>query len=178
MAETPIVSESLQQQFRATFPSQISSGRDLHVSDTIIPIVDFSSQAGSGSTLNESLNNAVDFSTTDTGIVHSTSATVVNTTGFFKITGFSVSQSYVPPAASAHFTIDDGSTTKVVFTPSIQSDTGDGYGVSTGFNFVCYLTAGMTLTLVVATYSWARAHSRQIADVNGNATVPLNFVAS
>ena len=46
MAETPIVSESLQKEFRDNFPSQISSGRDLHVSDTIVPIVDFSTTAG------------------------------------------------------------------------------------------------------------------------------------
>ena len=46
MAETPIVSDTLQKTFRDNFPSQISSGRDLHVSDTIVPIVDFSSTAG------------------------------------------------------------------------------------------------------------------------------------
>ena len=47
MVDTPIVSEALQKVFRTNFPSQINSGRDLHVSDVVLPIVDFSTTAGS-----------------------------------------------------------------------------------------------------------------------------------
>jgi len=41
MVDTPFVSENFQRSFRNTFPSQINSGRDLHVSDVVIPVVDF-----------------------------------------------------------------------------------------------------------------------------------------
>jgi len=41
MADIPFVSENFQRSFRNTFPSQTSTGRDLHVSDVVIPIVDF-----------------------------------------------------------------------------------------------------------------------------------------
>lgn len=175
MAETPIVSPTLQNDFRTTFPSQVSSGRDLHVSDVIVPIVDFSSTA-TGSTLSELLNNAVDFATTDTGLINNSSATVVNTPGFYKITGACLTEAYTANATT-HFTIDDGSTTKVVYTVGINNNGNDNRTNYSNFEFVSYLTAGMTLTLVASFYGWARAHSRQVADVSGVATVPLNYTS-
>ena len=83
MAETPIVSSSLQQNFRTTFPSQVSSGRDLHVSDVIVPIVDFSSTA-TGSTLDTNLNNAIDYAMGNFTVVNTTS-TIINTPGFWRV---------------------------------------------------------------------------------------------
>ncbi len=60
MADTPIVSESLQKTFRDNFPSQINSGRDLHVSDVIVPIVDFSTSVAT-SGISTSLQQALAF---------------------------------------------------------------------------------------------------------------------
>lgn len=175
MVDTPIVSENLQSQFRTTFPSQVSSGRDLHVSDVVVPIVDFTGQATSS--LAENLNNCIDFSMTDTGLVHDSTATVVNTTGFYRISGVVNQQDYVTQASS-HFSINDGSTTKVVYSVGMSSDTGDGNTNTTLFDFIVYLTSGMTLSFTCSYYAWGRAHSRQVADVNGTATVPLNYTAS
>tara|TARA_B100000513_G_scaffold193820_1_gene121739 strand:+ start:660 stop:1187 length:528 start_codon:yes stop_codon:yes gene_type:complete len=175
MVDTPIVSDNLQNQFRSTFPSQISSGRDLHVSDVVVPIVDFTGQATSS--LKDNLNNAIDFSMTDTGLVHDSTATVANTTGFFRVTGLVNQEDYVTQASS-HFSINDGSTTKVVYTVGMSSDTNDTNTNSTLFDFIVYLTSGMTLSFTCSIYAWGRAHSRQIADVNGTATVPLNYTSS
>ena len=50
MANIPFVSENFQRSFRNTFPSQTSTGRDLHVSDVVIPVVDFTPTA-SGTSL-------------------------------------------------------------------------------------------------------------------------------
>ena len=41
MVDIPFVSENFQRSYRNTFPSQTQTGRDLHVSDVVIPIVDF-----------------------------------------------------------------------------------------------------------------------------------------
>lgn len=172
MVDTPIVSEGLQQQFRQTFPSQLNSGRDLHVSDVIIPIVDFTGEATTS--LPSNLNNAIDFSMTDTGLVHDQTVTVVNTTGFYRIQGVCVSKE-LSTQSSSHFTLDDGSTTKVVFSVGMSADTNDSHSSTETFDFVVFLSANLTLKLVCPAYGWARAHSRQIADITGVATVPLNY---
>ena len=83
MVDTPIVSEALQKTFRDNFPSQLNSGRDLHVSDVIIPIVDFStSTAVTG--LRQDLQEAIDFNVT-TFDVQNANITIINTTGFWYI---------------------------------------------------------------------------------------------
>ena len=80
MVDTPVVSESLQNTFRQNFPSQVSSGRDLHVSDVIIPTVDFSTVVGT-SGLPVSLQQALDFNVT-TFSINTSSDTIISTTGF------------------------------------------------------------------------------------------------
>ena len=53
MVDTPFVDENFQRAYRNTFKSQVSSGRDLHVSDVVIPVVDFSpTTAGTSLALN------------------------------------------------------------------------------------------------------------------------------
>ena len=43
--EAPFVSEEFQRAFRNTFSAQVSTGRDLHVSDVVSPVVDFTPTA-------------------------------------------------------------------------------------------------------------------------------------
>lgn len=47
--DVPFVSEEFQRAFRNRFPSQTSTGRDLHVSDVVIPTVDFTPTASGAS---------------------------------------------------------------------------------------------------------------------------------
>ena len=62
MVDTPITSETLQQSYRNSFPSQIGAQRDLHVSDVIIPIVDLTpASEGSASNLSQALQEAIDY---------------------------------------------------------------------------------------------------------------------
>ena len=83
MVDTPIVSEALQKDFRDNFPSQINSGRDLHVSDVIVPVVDFStSTAISGLSVN--LQEAFDFNLTNTNVINTTT-TLTSTPGFYRV---------------------------------------------------------------------------------------------
>ena len=57
----------------------------------------------------------------------------------------------------------------------MSADTNDSHSNSLLFDFIVYLSSGLTLKLVCPAYGWARAQARQIADINGVATVPLNY---
>jgi hypothetical protein len=63
MANIPFVSEEFQRAFRNQFPSQTSTGRDLHVSDIVIPVVDFTPTT-SGASLPETLRTCRNGNTT------------------------------------------------------------------------------------------------------------------
>jgi hypothetical protein len=85
MVDVPIVSEQLQQQFRNSFPAQVSSGRDLHVSDVIVPIVDFT-QASEGSALQQNFNEARNENTSNTIISSVVTGTdIITASGFYNI---------------------------------------------------------------------------------------------
>jgi hypothetical protein len=176
MAETPIVSPTLQQDFRTTFPSQVSSGRDLHVSDVIVPIVDFSSTA-TGSTLAENLNNAIDYSIS-AGAVNNTTTTIINTTGFWRVYGY-VNIVGTGQARNCYIKMNDGTTTKNVFI--FQGVNAGGIDIQTAliYDKTFYIHTNHSLILESdnnqATITYA---CRQIADINGTATVPLNYTAS
>ena len=87
MVDTPIVRESLQKAFRQEFPSQVSSGRDLHVSDVIIPVVDFT-QASSGSTIPFNLQTCVNANTVSGSYFAGVAGnvTIASAVGFYMIT--------------------------------------------------------------------------------------------
>jgi hypothetical protein len=57
MVNIPFVSEEFQRSFRNQFPSQTQTGRDLHVSDVVIPVVDFTPTT-SGASLPQDLRFA------------------------------------------------------------------------------------------------------------------------
>tara|TARA_Y100000361_G_scaffold153462_1_gene175324 strand:- start:58 stop:585 length:528 start_codon:yes stop_codon:yes gene_type:complete len=94
MVNIPFVSEAFQRTFRQRFPSQTSTGRDLHVSDIVIPTVDFT-PTSEGADLPSYLQLArspsvseIDTTTASSGTVFLSSAgfyrcsiTLVNRTG-------------------------------------------------------------------------------------------------
>ena len=111
MVDTPIVSESLQKDFRDNFPSQINSGRDLHVSDVIVPVVDFStSTAISG--LETSMQQAIDFNVT-TFDVKNTTTTIFSNPGFVRLVAFFNGQALSSNVYN-RIQLTDGSTTKIL----------------------------------------------------------------
>ena len=181
MAETPIVSESLQKEFRDNFPGQVSSGRDLHVSDVVVPIVDFSAQiATSGIAQNLqtaiSYGNATTFSNTN-----NTTQTIVNTTGFWRVTCALIC---TPGNGDlAELIITDGSTPKVIY------GLGGIYAAGTGdqpyvvdFDKIVFLNTGETLqskTAGTINYSGAVIGScRQVADISGTLVNPTGYTGS
>jgi hypothetical protein len=175
MAETPIVSSSLQQNFRTTFPSQVSSGRDLHVSDVIVPIVDFSSTA-TGGDLSANLNNAIDYAMGSFSVVNTTT-TIINTTGFWRIL-FNYSILGTGSDRNMEIFMNDGTTDKIVY-QSRRPSTVIPETINVNEDLVFYIHTNHSLKIKTDDSQVECSGSfRQIADINGNATAPLNFVAS
>jgi hypothetical protein len=86
MVDVPFVSEDFQRAFRNTFQGQVNSGRDLHVSDVVIPVVDFTPTA-SGTSLPTNLAQALNLNTTnrsDTG-TGTIGDRLINAQGFFEV---------------------------------------------------------------------------------------------
>ena len=174
MAETPIVSPTLQQDFRTTFPSQVSSGRDLHVSDVIVPIVDFSSTA-TGSTLSSELNNAIDYATTSFAVANGTS-TIINTTGFWRVL-FNANIIGTGSARNINIIMNDGTTDRIVYRIDRESTVID-EKCNVVADLIFYLHTNHSLKVFSDNVQAAISGSyRQIADINGTATTPLNYTA-
>ena len=85
MVNIPFVSEDFQRAFRNQFPSQTQTGRDLHVSDIVIPIVDFSPTASGASLpfeLRDTYNPSATFANYNTA---QTGTEVIGTPGFWSL---------------------------------------------------------------------------------------------
>ena len=177
MAETPIVSESLQKEFRDNFPSQISSGRDLHVSDTIVPIVDFSTTAGVTG-LSNSLQSALAFVNQTAFEVYDTTTTLANSAGFWRIFGL-----YSMFDGGAHntdgFFLTDGSTDKRIYGIDKNSTTiGNDYNLTVQYDFVIFLRSGDSLKATAGNRSNFLGSYRQLADISGTLVNPEGYTGS
>ena len=138
MVNVPFVSEEFQRAFRNTFQGQVNSGRDLHVSDIVIPVVDFTPTA-SGTSLPESLRYALNRNTTHFSggaPIASTSVNVSN--GFYRIkanlNGNSGQQNLSFLLTNSAATIE----VEVLFLDGTTSSTGTG----TTRDFIVYQTVG------------------------------------
>ena len=170
MVDTPFVSEDFQRAFRNQFPSQVSSGRDLHVSDVVIPVVDFTPTA-SGASLPESLRFSLNRATTKFTATSSTSSEVIGpNSGFLKI----LANLYATSAkAQIDYFFVNTATSATEALVSYQCATDE----VNNHNFISFIPAGFTLkagytlsgssqSIITATY---------LADVNGNLTNPTGY---
>lgn len=178
MVDTPIVSESLQKVFRDNFPSQINSGRDLHVSDVILPIVDFSSTAGV-SGLGTSLQEAIAFGNQTSFNVNSgTNTTIINNTGFFRVFGVA-NMIQGNNTDKISFVITDGSTNKTIWSLEALVGLSGNFLRYLQFDFNVFLTSGDSLVVsrVGGTNSCVGS-TRQLADISGTLVNPTGYTGS
>jgi len=176
MVDTPIVSEALQKNFRDNFPSQISSGRDLHVSDVILPIVDFSTTAGVTG-LDTSLQQAIDSNVT-TFNVSNTTTTIVNTTGFWRFRGVSIIGAQSGGTHNIDFTLTDGSSPKVIFDFFGVRSAGNDYA-QTPFDFIVLVKTGFSITASTdISDNYLIGNARQLAALDGTLQNPDGYTGS
>lgn len=177
MVDTPIVSDTLQTTFRNNFPSQVNSGRDLHVSDVIVPIVDFSTVAGT-SGINETLQSALAFGNQTSFEVYNQTTTLANSAGFWRIFGV-----YSMFDGGAHnddgLSLSDGSTSKRIFGIDKNGTTiGNDYNATVTYDFVFFLRSGDSMTATAGNRSNFLGSYRQVADVSGNLVNPTGYTGS
>lgn len=166
MVDTPFVSEEFQRAFRNNFPSQVSSGRDLHVSDVVVPIVDFSPTA-SGASLALELRNCINNNSIAARVNTATTTTITSETGFQYVR----SQLYGDGSSSrAEYQLYDGTTgTTVLFQLAAASSTSDLEG------FVVYIKSGDSLRVITDSASDIVYSVTPVADINGNLINPNGY---
>lgn len=178
-----VTDEALEKRFRDTFRSQGGAELvdDLYASGVIVPVVDFTA-AAQGTTLDENLQTAWDFSTGLTTVTASTPQTIITTSGFWQIdlilSGYVVFGSAGTFIASVD--IFDGTTFKPVWelNPAFAANS---FASVLEDKFVVYLRSGDSLRAKTGTASTDQKLTlwyRQIADVSGNLINPTGFTSS
>jgi hypothetical protein len=177
MSFSSVTSEILQAKLRELLPSQQGFGTDLSASDTIIPIIDLTATAEGASTP-AALQNAISFADQTAFIAQSSTVTIANTTGFYRVVAGITNGTDSSGSNEVQITMDDGSTTKVVYAFTMGG-TAKEYSAGVSIDLVFWLDAGVTLkattndgTAVIA------GSSRQIADSNGTFSNPTGFTPS
>ena len=166
-----IKSQKLEDKVNQLLPSQggFQAGVDLSASTTIIPIVDLTESA-EGSEVRQDLQTAFSHTNTDFGEASNATATIINTTGYWKIMFNILGEPDSSAGRSALIQIDDGTTSKNVY---IAQTLGASQGyVNINDSIVVKLTAGDSCKLVVSADLVISCTFRQIADINGNLIDP------
>lgn len=170
-----ITSEALQATIRRLLPSQQGFGEDLQASNIITPIIDLTPTA-EGSEVRADLQTALAFGSQTAHSVSNTTATLINNTGFYRLTG--IAQVLDGTNGTAHkvqlFLSDGLSTKKIWELDTIQgNNTKNVY--SEPVDLTIFVGAGESVTLTASTTGQFVGSSRQIADVSGNLIDPAGF---
>jgi hypothetical protein len=174
MVDVPFVSESFQRAYRNRFPSQTSSGRDLHVSDVVIPVVDFTPSA-SGTSLPESLrfcrnlNTINTYSSGTTGFVD-----IVTTPGFW---GIDIQIGVADAGGDVSIFLYDGVTRTNINSLAFVNVSGTAQLFKD--QMITYVPAGYTgqwqVTLDTGSTLEAYVYNTPLADVNGTLLDPYGY---
>lgn len=168
-----VTSEALEAKFRQVFPAQGGAElvQDLFASGVIQPVVDFSTVA-EGSVLPQNLQEAWDFSTGQSSAYNGT-VTLISNTGFWKVDLTAVSSHNA--ALTGEIYIDDGATTKTVWSLEAPNYGSGVINSVTDGSFIVFLRSGDFLKAVANNQTQINIWYRQIADVTGTLVNPLGF---
>jgi len=167
-------SEELQTQIRDLLPSQNGFGSELQATNVIVPIIDLTA-AAQGSGLETSLQQALNFGGSTAFSVTNTTTTLINSPGFYRVTGASNIAPSTTTAGACALNMTDGLSTKIL------------YGITSGalaqqllqcvnFDLIFWVAPGISLTASASTANSVIAGSyRQVADSEGNAVNPSGF---
>ena len=172
--EFTIKSQKIEDKINQLLPSQggFQPGVDFSVSTMVIPVVDLTETA-EGSSLRQDLQTALSFTNATHTALENTSATLVNTPGFYKVNINYNMRTETSAIRNATIKINDGVSDKIVWQTQVHQ-TSSGYGVSNDFEIIVFLGAGDSLIGVSSDDQiMLNVVTRQIADVSGNLiTVP------
>lgn len=168
--EFTIKSEQIENKINQLLPSQggFQPGVDFSASTMVIPIVDLTETA-EGSSLRQDLQKALSFASATQFSIQNTISTVVNTTGYWQLSG-SVSTALVSGGQEVNISINDGATSKVVWSHKVDASSG-----STALSIdgiIIKLTAGDSLNISASANAICKGSVRQIADLAENLINP------
>lgn len=168
-----IKSQKLEDKVNQLLPSQggFQAGVDLSASTTVIPIVDLTESA-EGSNLREDLQRCFTLNNTNAFLTNSSTTTLINTTGFYRIIGTSNIRGSSTVDRINQLQITDGTTTKAFWGHSLVGGGINNEYVSERYDYLFKLEAGHSLLVVAATNAFMHGAVRQIADLDGNLINP------
>lgn len=173
--EFTIKSEVIESKINQLLPTQggFQPGVDFSASTMVIPVVDLTETA-EGSSLRLDLQKAMDFATSFTHVNNGTQ-TLVSTTGFYRVFGTSIRGDVAN--GSIKIFLDDGTSQKTVFSDTITANSTSIPPSTVIFDFIVFLSAGIELkgSSTPSNLGDLNVATRQIADISGNLTNPLNF---
>jgi len=172
--EFTIKSQDIEDKINQLLPSQggFQAGVDFSASTMVVPIVDLTETA-EGSSLRQDLQTSFSLASITAHSVTNTTTTIINTTGYFRISGTCNMTTNSGAARSGQIKITDGTTTKVI--KNFNNLTS--YSVSAynqpAYDFIVLLQAGDSITMTTnGTEVQFDGVSRQIADLSGNLVNP------
>lgn len=170
-----ITSEALQATIRRLLPSQQGFGEDLQASNVITPIIDLTPTA-EGSEVRQDLQTSLAFGSQTSNNLVNSSATIINTTGFFRIFGASSVQSNNSGNEACEITITDGLAVKKLYEHQILANSTN-FCTAQQFDFTVFLRAGDSVVAAASDASCViSVTTRQIATVTGELVNPSGFV--
>ena len=171
--EFTINSTAIEDKINQLLPSQggFGAGIDFSASTMVIPIVDLTESA-EGSGLRQDIQSALSL-TSATTFASNADATLISTTGYYRVIG--TGQLFTNPGAAQfiRFQITDGVTTKSIWEASTYIALGTTIARNLEYDFICLLKAGDSLQVNISdTFNGLSGSIRQIADLSGNLVNP------
>lgn len=173
MVNIPFVSEAFQRTFRQRFPSQTSTGRDLHVSDIVIPIVDFTPTSEGADLPNYlQLSRSKSITEIDTTTSSASAVTFITTSGFYRIALFLSNRlGQNDKNTTLRLDLDDGSSNFGLGKYTTPNQVKDELTIFVPANF----NARYTFSYQSGADGELNMSVWQIADVNGNLNFPSGY---
>lgn len=171
--EFVIKSQNLEDKINQLLPSQggFQPGVDLSASTMVIPIVDLTETA-EGSSLRQDLQTSISFNAATAFEVNDAATTIINTTGYWRLTGGVVFDATGTPPQNAKIIINDGTTDKTVWSYIEPAAVTGVQNYSTNVDYTFFLTAGDSLIVSTSSNVNFSGSVRQIADLQGNLVNP------
>lgn len=169
--EFTIKSSAIESKINELLPSQggFQPGVDFSASTMVIPTIDLTETA-EGSSVRVDLQTALAFGSQTAYDLDNGTATLVTTTGYFRVVGTSCLNT-TAGAQSTKLVLNDGTTDKTIYSHRCLASSGT---INTQFDLIVFLGAGDTLKAVATGNAVISGSTRQIADINGSLTNPVS----
>jgi len=171
--EFRVESEAIRDKLNSLLPAQNRGaiGVELTGSTTIIPIVDLT-EVAQGSNIREDIQTALSL-TSATEFSNNSDATLISTTGYFRVIGTGQILTNSSAVQFIRFQITDGTSTKSIWQANTYTGIGTTFMRTVEYDFICLLKAGDSLQVDISdSFNGLSGSIRQIADLSGNLVNP------